>query len=76
MNSNPLKHNAAFEVPLMYLRILLTIFQCSLPEFVRNQLTYPSACAMYGHVQIIANIKLLIVDAYSVWDTSTSTSLL
>ena len=70
MNSYPPKHNATFEVPLMYLRIILTIFQCPLPNFAMNQLTTPIVCAMSGLVQIITKIKLSTTDAYSVQGNS------
>ena len=63
INSYPLKHNVSFEVPLMYLRILLTMLQCSFPGFSKNQLTFPTTCAMSDLVQIIANIKFSTTDA-------------
>lgn len=69
MNSDPPKHNATFETPLMYLRILLTIFQCSLFRFFMNQVTAPTTCAMSSLIQIIANIKFPIADAYGVQDS-------
>jgi hypothetical protein len=49
----------------MYLKILLIVFQCSLPRFVVYQLTALAACAMSGLVPIMANIKLPTTDAYS-----------
>ena len=52
----------------MYLRILFIVFQCSLPGFAMYQLTALTACAISGLVQIIANIKLSIADAYSTRD--------
>ena len=66
MNFDSPKHKVAFVVPLMYPRILLTILQCSLPGFAMNWLTVPTACAMSGLVQIIANIKLPTVDAIGI----------
>jgi len=52
----------------MYLMILLTVFQCSLPGSTINRLTTPTACVMYGHVHIMAYIRLPTVDAYGTRD--------
>ena len=70
MNYDPLKHNATIEVPLMYLRILLTIFQCFFPRFSMNQLTTSIAYTKSCLVQIITNIKFPTADAYSVQNSS------
>ncbi|KAL2339206.1 hypothetical protein Fmac_013652 [Flemingia macrophylla] len=70
INSDPPKHNTTSEVSLMYLRILFTTFQCSLPGFAINRLTVPTACAISGLVQIIAYIRLPTVDAYGTRDIS------
>ncbi|KAE8731991.1 Pectinesterase 1 [Hibiscus syriacus] len=57
-------------VPLMYLKILFTVLQCSLPGFTMYRLTTPITCAMSGLVHIIANIKLPTTDAYNTRDIS------
>ncbi|KAL9388103.1 hypothetical protein Peur_018867 [Populus x canadensis] len=54
----------------MYLKILLIVFQCSLPGFAMYRLTAPTACAMSGLVHIMANIKLPTADAYGTRDIS------
>ncbi|BAT96990.1 hypothetical protein VIGAN_09032700 [Vigna angularis var. angularis] len=54
----------------MYLRTLLTAFQCSSPGFAINLLTAPTACAMSGLVQIMAYIRLPTADAYGTRDIS------
>jgi len=54
----------------MYLKILLIVFQCSLPGFAMYRLTTLIACAMFGLVHIIANIKLSTADAYGTRDIS------
>ena len=64
MNSDPPKYNATLEVPLMYLRILLTVLQCSLPGSAINRLTNQTTCAIPDLVQIMAYIRLPIADAY------------
>ena len=66
MNTDYPKHNATFEVLLMYLSIFLTIFQCFLPRFSMNRLIAPTAYAMFGLAQIIANIKLPIANVYDI----------
>ena len=76
MNFDPLKHNTAFEVPLMYLRILLNIFQCSLPRIAMNRLTTLTTSGMFGLVQTITNIKLSITNAYGVRDSFILSTLL
>lgn len=76
MNFDPLKHNSTFKVPLMYLRILLTIFQCSLIGFAMNRLAVPTAGAMSSLAQITTNIKLATVDAYGVRNSFILSSLL
>jgi len=53
-----------------YLKILLIVFQCSLPGFAMYQLTAPTACAMSGLVHIMENIKLSTADAYGNRDIS------
>ncbi|KAK9086482.1 hypothetical protein Syun_028876 [Stephania yunnanensis] len=60
----------------MYRRILFTAFQCSLRGFAMYRLTTPTACAMSGRVQIIANIKLPTADAYGFRDISILSSSL
>jgi len=52
----------------MYLKILLIVFQCSLPRFAMYRLTALTACAMSGLVNIMANIKLPTADAYGTRD--------
>ena len=54
----------------MYLRILFTAFQCSPLGFAIYLLTAPTACAMSGLVQTMANIKLPTADAYGTRDIS------
>ena len=54
----------------MYLKILLIVFQCSLQGFAMYQLTAPTACAMFGLIHIMTNIKLATVDAYGTRDIS------
>ncbi|KAE8685516.1 F-box/kelch-repeat protein SKIP30-like isoform X2 [Hibiscus syriacus] len=63
-------------VILMYLKILFTIFQCSLPGFAMCRLTTPTAWAMSGLVHIIENIKLPTADAYNTRDISILSSSL
>ena len=60
----------------MYLKILFTVFQCSSPGFTMYRLTAPTACAIFGLVQIITNIKLLTADAYGTRDISFLSALL
>ena len=58
----PPKHNDLVVVPLKYLRIHLTAFQCYLPRLFIYLLTTPTACAIYGLVLTIAYINLSIAD--------------
>jgi len=61
----------------MYLKIILIVFQCSLPGFVMYRLTALTVCAMSSLVHIMANIKLSTIDAYGTRDIPIlSTSLL
>jgi hypothetical protein len=61
----------------MYLKIILIVFQCSLPGFAMYRLTALTVCAMSGLVHIMANIKLSTTDAYVTRDIPIlSTSLL
>ena len=54
----------------MYLKILFTISQCSLPGFAMYRLIVPTAYAISKILQTIANIKLSTADAYSTRDIS------
>ena len=69
MNFDHSKHNASFEVSLIYLRTLLTIFQCSPPKFAMNRFITLTVCAMFGFIQIIANIELPTTNVYGVRDS-------
>jgi len=61
----------------MYLKIILIVFQCSLPGFAIYRLTALTVCAMSGLVHIMTNIKLSTTDAYVTRDIPIlSTSLL
>ncbi|KAE8717407.1 Laccase-22 [Hibiscus syriacus] len=60
----PTTLNTYHVVPLMYLGILFTVLQFSLPGFSMYRLTTPTACAMSGLVHIITNIKLPTADVY------------
>ncbi|KAE9598096.1 hypothetical protein Lalb_Chr15g0076901 [Lupinus albus] len=52
------KHKHLLVVPLRYLNIHFTAFQCSLPGLDKNRLTTPTAWAISGLVQIMAYIRL------------------
>ena len=48
----------------MYLKIILIVFQYSLPGFAMYRLTAPTTCAMSNLVHIMTNFQLITVDAY------------
>ncbi|CAL0310902.1 unnamed protein product [Lupinus luteus] len=52
------KHKYILVVPLRYLNIHFTAFQCSLPGLDKNQLTTPTAWAISGLVQIMTYIRI------------------
>ena len=56
--SEPPKHHACEVVPLKYLRIHCTAFQCSLLGLFIYLLTTPTSCIILGLVHAMAYIKL------------------
>ncbi|CAL0327707.1 unnamed protein product [Lupinus luteus] len=52
------KHKHLLVVPLRYLNIHFSAFQCSIPGLDKNRLTTPTAWAISGPVQIMAYIRL------------------
>jgi len=57
-------------VPPKYLKTCFTAVQCSFPGFDINLLNTPTTCAMFGLLQTIAYISLLIALAYGTQDMS------
>ena len=52
------KHKHLLVVPLKYLNIHFTVFQCSSSGLDKNRLTTPTAWAIFGLVQIMVYIRL------------------